>query len=214
MSGREGKKVKAGLRFVSHPSEDVWEEYALGRLPEKQVAQLEIHLLGCASCQSTLERVDGFIQSMRNAPRPVKAPQSVPSQAVPKLERWIAFLPRPVMAALGVGLALAAVAIIRSQSKAPAAFVTLASFRGESIASAPAGRPLNLEISESDIPPEVNYTLEVVTRSGDSEWQGAPERAGGKLMGRLPKGLGKGVYWVRLFGPRAELIREFGLQVR
>jgi hypothetical protein len=211
LSGQDGKVV---LRFVSHPSEDVWEEYALGRLPEKQMARAEEHLLACASCQSTLEGLDSFIQSMRSAsPQAAKAPRCLPTRGIPKLERWIPFRPRPVLAALALGLVLASVYIIRSRRELPEALVTLASFRGEATASAPLGRPLTLEVSQSDIPPEVSYTLEVVTQFGSSEWKGAPERSGGKLIGRLPRGLGKGAYWVRLFGPRAELIREFGLRV-
>jgi anti-sigma factor RsiW len=211
LSGQDEKVV---LRFVSHPSEDEWEEYALGRLPEKELARVEEHLLACASCQSTLEGVDSFIQSMRSAsPHAVEPPMFVPSRGIPKLERWIPFQPRAVMAALALGLVLASVFLVRSRSELPVAFVTLASFRGEATASAPLGRALNLEISQSDIPLEVSYTVEVVTQSGNSQWKGAPERTGGKLIGRLPRGLGKGTYWVRLFGPRAELIREFGLRV-
>jgi hypothetical protein len=70
-----------------------------------------------------------------------------------------------------------------------------------------------LEISQSDIPSAASYSLEVVTTSGDSAWKGIPETVTGKLVGHIPHGLGKGFYWVRLFGPNASLIREFGLQV-
>jgi hypothetical protein len=72
---------------------------------------------------------------------------------------------------------------------------------------------LDLEISQSDIPQPAPYSLEVVTTSGESVWKGTPELAQGKLVSHLTTGLGKGAYWVRLFGPNAQLIREFGLRV-
>jgi hypothetical protein len=51
-----GKEAQVGIRFVSHPTEDEWEEYAFGRLGENQLGRVEEHLLACAFCQSTLEK--------------------------------------------------------------------------------------------------------------------------------------------------------------
>ena len=207
-----GKDKDVGIRFVSHPSEDVWENYAFGRLPEDQLARLEEHLLACPACQSLLASIDNMIHAMRSVSMSAIAVAS----ASPAVERWIPFPVRPVMVGLmlATGLVMVGIGVSRRhQSELPVAFVTLASFRGAATASAPAGRPLDLEISRSDIPVAAAYSLEVVTQSGDSAWKGTAEAGGGKLVGHLPKGLGRGAYWVRLFGPRSELLREFGLQV-
>jgi hypothetical protein len=119
--------------------------------------------------------------------------------------------------ALGAGVILLGIGVARyyrPQKQGPVAFVSLASFRGNATSSAPTSRPLDLEISEPDIPSAATYSLEVVTLAGDSVWKSTPEVSGGKLVGHLPKGLDKGPYWVRLFGADGTLIREFGLQVQ
>jgi anti-sigma factor RsiW len=204
-----------GIRFLSHPSEDAWEEYAFGRLPEDQVARLEAHLLACTTCQSTLQRVDNIIHSMRSVSLSgVEVPPASPS-----VERWIPFPMRPAILSMALGalvllVGLGVILSRRQQSQLPVALVTLASFRGNATASAPTSRPLDLEISEPDIPAAARYSLEVVTLAGDSAWKGAPELSGGKLVGHVQKGFDKGPYWVRLFGADGTLIREFGLQVQ
>ncbi len=210
-----GKDDQLGIRFLSHPSEDEWEEYAFGRLPESRAAGMEEHLLACASCQSTLERVDQMIHSMRATARePVPPPTGIPFQ-----ESWIPFRIRPAIVALSLGgvlLLAVGIGILRSShqpSKLPVASIALASFRGESTATAPTQRSLALEISQSDISQTAPYSLEVVTTLGESVWKGTPDLADKKLVGHVTTGLGKGPYWVRLFGPNAQLIREFGLRV-
>ena len=69
------------LFFVSHPTEDEWDEFALGRLPECHMAAVEGHLLCCVICQSRLEQIYEIIRSLRpvasladRAPLPVKKP--------------------------------------------------------------------------------------------------------------------------------------------
>jgi Putative zinc-finger len=204
-----------GIRFLSHPSEDAWEEYAFGRLPEDEVARLEVHLLACTACQTTLERVDNVIHSMRSVSLGgVEVPP-----AKPAIERWIAFPMRPAVLSMALGalVVLVGLGVIlsrRQPSQLPVAFVTLASYRGNSTSAAPTGRPLDLEISEPDIPPAATYSLEVVTLAGDSAWKGAPDLREGKLVGHVQKALDKGPYWVRLFGADGTLIREFGMQVQ
>jgi hypothetical protein len=211
-----GQEDKAGLRFRSHPSEDVWEEYALGRLPKAQLADVEEHLLGCDACQLILERADTLVQTVRSAGYPVVVPPSAPPPGVPSRAGWIPFAPRSTFVALSLGLLIAVgIGLFRfgSPSNLPVASVSLSSFRGDSMAVAPAGRPLTIEIPRSDLAPIAGYTLEVVTLSGRAEWKGTPETASGKLVCHLPKGLVKGRYWVRVYDPQVELIREFGLSV-
>jgi anti-sigma factor RsiW len=52
---------------MDHISEEVLEEYALGRLPEADAAPVEEHLLVCAFCQERLQLTDEFIAALREA---------------------------------------------------------------------------------------------------------------------------------------------------
>jgi hypothetical protein len=47
-----------------HPSEQMIELYALGRLEEELVPSLEEHFLICAQCQNALREEDTFSQSL------------------------------------------------------------------------------------------------------------------------------------------------------
>ena len=81
------------------------------------------------------------------------------------------------------------------------------------MARGPAGRPLELAMDASGIGNGVRCRVEVVTASGESAWNGASNPEGGKLLARVPQGLRSGSYWVRLYAPGDELVREFGLRL-
>jgi hypothetical protein len=81
-----GKEAQVGIRFVSHPTEDEWEEYAFGRLGENQLGRVEEHLLACASCQSTLESIDMMLHAMRSgSSQAVSMPPSRATRANPRI---------------------------------------------------------------------------------------------------------------------------------
>lgn len=52
------------LSFHDHPSEQIIELYALGRLAEELVPSFEEHLLICLRCQEALREEDAFSQSV------------------------------------------------------------------------------------------------------------------------------------------------------
>src|ERR1700677_3149651 len=61
-----------------HPSEDVFENYALNKLRGQVTADFEEHLLICEECQSTLAETDDHVRFMKAAmaayvPPPVRA---------------------------------------------------------------------------------------------------------------------------------------------
>ncbi|MGB9606715.1 MAG: anti-sigma factor family protein, partial [Bryobacteraceae bacterium] len=137
-------------QFESHPSEERWEEYALGLLDEDDSAELEEHLLVCPQCQDKLAETDAFIYAMREAARRLR--QQPPSRLRllwARLERWAG------TPALAWGLAAAAVVMLAllvpryvlapGADAQPALTVMLYAARGvdrEVFAQAPAGRPL------------------------------------------------------------------------
>lgn len=51
----------------NHPSDDIIELYALGRLSEELVPPFEEHLLVCARCQDALQSEDMFFQSITHS---------------------------------------------------------------------------------------------------------------------------------------------------
>jgi len=54
----------------------------------------------------------------------------------------------------------------------------------------------------------------VVDAAGSPVWEGAVSEVGGKLTATMSKPLRSGVYWVRLYGTKSELLREFGLSAK
>lgn len=52
------------LHLRDHPSEQMIELHALGRLGEELVPSLEEHLLVCVQCQNALQEEDAFSQSL------------------------------------------------------------------------------------------------------------------------------------------------------
>jgi len=98
---------------------------------------------------------------------------------------------------------------------APAAIV-LETTRGaeDSLAAAPAGRPLALILELTGLEAHSEYRLEVVDAGGQPVCQshGAPQN--NKLIATLAKGLRAGSYFVRVCANTGELLREYALTVR
>ncbi len=61
--------------FDTHFPEQVWEEYAMGRLSEEVYAPMEEHLLICPACQDLLAEVDGYIRVAKTAAARSKSPK-------------------------------------------------------------------------------------------------------------------------------------------
>lgn len=54
---------------MPHISDDQLEEYALGRLSEAAMAEVEEHLLVCEACRLRADETQGYVDSMRDALR-------------------------------------------------------------------------------------------------------------------------------------------------
>jgi hypothetical protein len=91
--------------------------------------------------------------------------------------------------------------------------VDLAATRGSAIeATAPAGRWLLLRLDLSNLPASPAYRMEMVDRSGNRVWQATVPARGSKADFKVP-GTQPGVYFVRLYRPPGELLREYGFEV-
>ena len=209
--------MEISLVFQEHPDAEIWEEYTFGRLDEACTGGLEEHLLLCERCQAELKRSDHYILGMKDAAErlaretPARKPRRVLALPVAGRAGGI-----PVAAALVAACIASAMWVMpRGASLAPVQ-VALSSLRGgaESVMNrAPAGHPLELSIRSTGMPPGRDYRLEVVTSAGQLVWSGSTENVNGEFSSRVRANLRAGTYWVRLYGPSAELLAEYGLKL-
>jgi anti-sigma factor RsiW len=206
--------------FHVHPTEDLLEEYVFGRLQEPALSTLEDHLLICSSCQSALAELEGYIRAAKSALAERQPAGPAPAASPPAWARLPDSTTTLWAVALMLALASGAMLSWRTQPAPETARVTLAAFRGGdavAFARAAAQRPLDLAIDGTTLPPAGAYRLQIVDASGENAWSGAVVASGGMLSAHLSKGLGPGVYWVRLYASQAPaeagLLREFGLHL-
>jgi len=198
-----------------HASEELLEQYSMGRLAGSDLEWVESHLLVCAYCQDALASSDTYVMSIRSAARELRRQTAeVPQPWYGKLFD----LPKPAwalgMAALALLIVAGAVGPWLHRAGAPPAIVVLQSTRGSALNSgAPAGKPLVLMLDLTDLQPLPQYKLEIVDTLGHPVFQSAAAPARNSLRAALAKGLPAGMYYVRLYAPGRELLREYGLKV-
>jgi hypothetical protein len=188
---------------ICHLDEMAMDDYALGLMPEEEVADFEEHLLLCVSCQERLTQNDAFIKALKGAS----------SEHVREKAQWrYAWRARlPVLATLAAGLLLVAGTAVRhlGQPAGQPAIVTLEAYRGAAAeAWAPAARELVLHFDLLGLPDLPSYELEIVDRWGTpvSRVDAAPGAA------TVPA-LRAGSYYIRLYAPGGQLLREYGFEV-
>jgi hypothetical protein len=229
---------KGLLSFKSHPSEDLLEEYAFHRLAEEQAAPLEEHLLACFNCQEALAEIDEYLLLMKRGTaqtvvspvrerrrswwriwNPNRTPNRAPAFATNWAHNW-AWTAAGALACLVAAIFLSH-RPIGSVPNAPVP-IALVSLRGSETITAPRGAPLELQLDPGDSSFPADYRIEIVTPAGKRVWNGEaklkpPASDGGltnaKLEAEVTPGLGKGLYWVRLY--ESEKLRsETGLLVQ
>ena len=178
------------------------EKYSMGRCTDEELDRCDEHLLICEPCRRQVEATDVFLRAMRGA--------AARSQPLPRIRRdWFHF-PRliPVLAAAAALLAIAWFGAPSLLPTPPAATVLLTASRGPATQiQAPSGAPLALRPDLSGIPSWPSYRLEVVDAAGARLWQGP-------YPGPPTPKMRPGVYFVRLYSPRGELYREYGLEIQ
>lgn len=196
--------------FSSHVEDHVLEEYAFGRLSADEIARIEEHLLICPTCQYRLKETDEYILLVKQAARAWPPRKAAALAAVRR---------PPIMTILTAGLVTVAVAIaIPHAWRGPREPQTLelTAFRGGSaeLPRAHAGE-LSILIDASNLDDTRGMRIEMVDAFGKPVWSGAAPKpsAEGRISARISARLRSGVYWVRLYLPGRELVREFGLRV-
>jgi hypothetical protein len=189
-----------------HPLEDVFEDYAFERLRPLETSDFEEHLLVCEKCQDTLATTDEYIRLMKTA---IAAGVG---ERLPARARSFQFFPQRGMRGHAVAVAMVCLIVLAVlpfwwRPFAGPQTVVLAAYRAggaSAFARCPAGRPVELKIDLSDLPPASQYRVEVVDSAGHRVWLG-------RTPANLTSGLSAGTYWVRLSTDDGRPLREFGL---
>lgn len=180
-------------------TEDI-ERYSLGELPEDLSDSFEEHLLLCESCRNQVQEHDEFVRSMQLAGNQIRI-SATARQMEGRARHWGLIL-------AAASLVVTAVIFAWTHGSARTEFaVNLSAMRGAAaVAAAPANRPLVLHPDLTGLPAASSYRIEVVDASGRAVWSGTAPGA------TLPA-LRPGMYFVRIYSGRSELLREYGLQV-
>jgi hypothetical protein len=194
-----------------HATDDALELYSLGRLKEPHVSELEEHLLLCGECQERLAQEDRCTGALRRALAKKSAEETEPRRALPVVNwRWpsLALLSTAAVAAL-------LIMMFAARSPGPAQELTLLAQRGPEAAAARAAAhtPLNLHVDTTEIGSLPSYRMELVDASGRQVWSGTVRTAANSLTAGVNRSLAPGQYWVRVFGPAPDPLREFALRV-
>lgn len=193
-----------------HARDEVLERYAMGRSPGPEMTAFEEHLLVCESCQDRLAVQDSIRQRVRDGAVALQHPSGVVWWPFPRFG-WAAGL-------VAVGLAIFAGYQWQSVRRYPATptVILLQTTRGaeDPAPSAPAGRPLTVVLDLTGLPQFSEYKLEVVRAAGSPVLQASGAPQGNRLQATLPSGLAADAYFVRVYAPTGELLREYALLVR
>jgi hypothetical protein len=194
-----------------HASDEVLERYSMNRLAGLELAGFEEHLLVCESCQDRLAREDSIRQRVRDGEAVLQQPRAAVWWRLSRLA-WASGL-------VAVGLVVFAGSAWQSlhRSAAPPAVILLQTTRGTenpTLAAAPAGKPLTLVLDLTYLQQSSEYRLEIVDAAGHPALQSNGSPQNNRLQVTLTRGLAAGAYFVRVYAPTRELLREYALTVR
>ncbi len=182
------------------------EDYLFGRLAEAELAEVEEHLLFCASCQEKVKQEEQFILEFREAADPAGSRRWISGW------RWLAV--SGLAASLVLMVWLSTSVGRRSGVEAEPVVVALNVTRSpvqEQSASAPRGRPIRLSLDLEQLPGHARYEVEIAEAGGRVVFTGSVAASGGVLSVEVPP-LEGGAHWVRLQGGGV-LLREYALRI-
>lgn len=194
-----------------HYEDELFEQYAMGRLQPFQRSAFEEHLLTCQDCQARVSDFDDYIQAIRAAARELQHDRELPDPSRAPSRLW--HIPTPLWAA-AVAAALFLVAIPFKAPFSKSTEVYLATERGFETRTAGSGTVvLNLDAAMLPATP-APYRLQLVDSSGTEIWTARLSPRSGHIVAPVPFHLKAGMYWVRLFADSAPTpLQEFALRL-
>lgn len=180
----------------------------MGTSSEEESTLIEEHLLTCEGCQDRLRETDDYLLAVRMASQQRRQDERTAKGREWRFPAWF-----PTLAAAACGLLLVVVVTSRFvRSPGLAVAVSLTALRGNGIGNgAPAGRELLLHPDLTGLAENSSYRLEIVDQTGHPVRQVTLARAQNGI--KVP-GLHAGLYFVRVYLPAGELLREYGLEIR
>lgn len=190
-----------------HVDVEELEKYSMGTSSLDETALVEEHLLTCEGCQDRLRETDDYVLAMRRASQKLRLNASSAKPREWRLPAWF-----PVLAAVACSLLVGVITLRSVRPPGPAVAVSLNALRSNGAGiGAPAGRELMLRPDLTGLVESSSYRLEIVDQLGHVVRQGKIERS---QNGTKVRGLGAGLYFVRVYLPAGELLREYGLQIQ
>lgn len=198
-----------------HASDECLEQYALGSFEEPLLSELEEHLLLCSRCQDQLKEIDAYHTAMRSAAARLEQEDEA------RKRFWTRVSAPLTVRRLGWIMAVAAIAMVglsihlwmNPRPSSPPLAVFLETGRGSEVRHVPARKPLALSLDTTALAAYPRYLVETVDRLGRVQSQASTTAPGGPVKISLAKGLRAGSYFIRLYSPSHELLREYGLVV-
>lgn len=195
------------LREIDHhvDAEDL-ERYSIGSSSPADSTRIEEHLLICEGCQDRLQETDDYVLAMQKAARQWQRDESVAKRSEWRFPAWF-----PPLAAVTCGLLLVVSAARLVRQPVPVVAVSLSALRSNGAGTgAPAGRQLILHPDLTGLTARSSYRVEIVDQTGRGMRQAT---LGPTQAGVAVPGLDAGQYFVRVYLPEGELLREYGLQI-
>jgi hypothetical protein len=190
-----------------HVDAEDLERYSMGASPLEATPFIEEHLLTCDNCRERLRETDAYLLAMRTSSEQIRRDEEAAKRREWRIPAWF-----PVMATVACGIVLVVATPRFIRSPGPVVAVSLTALRsGGAGNSAPSGRELMLHPDLTGLAEDSSYRLEIVDQTGQTVRQGKLTRAQNGIQVR---GLGAGLYFVRVYLPAGELLREYGLRIR
>jgi hypothetical protein len=191
----------------SHLNAEDLERYSMGTCPREETDRIEEHLLTCDGCQNRLRETDAYLFAMRTSSEQLRRDEKSAIKREWRIPVWF-----PVMATVACGIVLVVATPRFTRPPGPAVAVSLTALRsGGAGNSAPSGRELVLHPDLNGLAEASSYRLEIVNSTGQPVRQGKLTRTQNGIQVR---GLGAGLYFVRVYLPAGELLREYGLRIQ
>ncbi len=202
------------VKFLHHPSAEMLELYAMGKLTGGELDHVEEHLLLCTRCQEGVEEADAFIAATRKAAQ--QLPPASPKSA--KGRRTLFSIPPPAVGGAVAALLLIVATLLWRPALATVQTVDLSALRGATVtAEAKSGTPLQLNLVLADASQSPAMTVEIVDSEGVPRWDRRDVPVEGtRLSARIDRSLRPGQYFVRVYpNPlKQTVLSEFSLLVR
>ena len=187
----------------------------MGSLGGPVLAEVEEHLLVCPHCQEQLKEFDSYVAAMRNA----AAGLDLKDES--RKEVWTRVSGALTLRRIGWAMAIAALLILgialrlswRSAPSAQPLALVLVTNRGSELQRVPEERALTFTLDVTGLPVLPAYDVEAVDAKGAMQAQFHAVTAQSGIEIRLSEGLRRGNYFVRIYAPSRELLREYGVQV-